>query len=85
MGALFFWTSLPVAAVDLSSRLRQHAAWRTSGRLSLAFGVVSLIELVLSLAVSPLGGLMERMLLITDLGWVGLVAVAVARHRGHRR
>jgi Protein of unknown function (DUF998) len=80
LGALFFWTAFPVAAIDLSSRLRQRAVTRAFGRLSLALGVLSLIELVLSLAISPLGGLLERALLATDAAWVVLVAVALS-HR----
>jgi hypothetical protein len=71
-----------VAAIDLSSRLRQGAATRAFGRLSLTVGVLSLIELTLSLAVSPLGGLVERTLLVTDAAWVVLVAIAMSRIRG---
>lgn len=79
VGALFFWTAFPVAAIDLSSSLRRRADARAFGRWSLALGVLSLMELALSLAITPLGGLLERTLLLTDAAWVVLVAVAVAR------
>jgi Protein of unknown function (DUF998) len=85
LGALLFWSAFPVAAIDLSGRLRQRAVARAFGRLSLALGMLSLIELVLSLAISPLGGLLERTLLVTDAAWVVLVAVALSRRAGIER
>ena len=77
VGALFFWTSFPVAAIELSSQLRQTPGALRVGRWSLALGVLSLFELALSLAIAPLGGLFERTLLLTDAAWVVLILVQV--------
>jgi Protein of unknown function (DUF998) len=80
LGALFFWTSFPVATIELSSQLRQTPGALRAGHWSLAMGVLSLFELALSLAIAPLGGLFERTLLLTDAAWAATAAVLREDH-----
>ena len=78
-----FWgcvASLLLAAMLLPRRLRQDRRWHGCGRWSVVCAVVALCLLAAPLLAGPgllagWGGLLERLLAATGLGWLELLAV----------
>ncbi len=78
-----FWVcvaSLLLAALLLPRRLRQDPRWRGCGRWSVACAAVALGLLAVPLLagfdlLADWGGLLERLMAATGLGWLELLAV----------
>jgi Protein of unknown function (DUF998) len=87
VSALLGFTSLALAALFWSARLRRDARWRASASVSLLLGLLVLLALLGFLVIpKSLAGLTERVLEVCSVCWLGFVAWRLfAQKRGKRR
>jgi hypothetical protein len=75
VSALLGFTSLALAALFWSSRLRQDPRWRSSASVSLLLGLLVFLSLIGFLALpKSIAGLTERGLEVCSVCWLGFVA-----------